>query len=413
MTGKVTWLLGVALLFGLAAGENKMKEVFSWKNVDFDFPSAEVRQEAIGRKEFIQENNLPLGIEVWGDKVFVTVPRWKNGVPSTLNYVRRDGHSTQNLIPYPDWETNNITSKENGLAKVVNTFRIRADECDRLWVMDSGLSDILGSAEVVSPTKLVVFDLKTDKILRVYPLKATDVKEDSFFANVIVDITPGKCEDAFAYLPDLGSYGLVVYSWKDNTTYRVKHHYFHFDPLAGNYNIGGVNFQWTDGIFGIALSKIMDDGYRTMYFHPLSSTREFAVSTKIIQNETIASESYHDYHVLGSRGPDCQATASSMDEKSGVLFFNLVNKNGVGCWNSYKHPNDYSADTNGIVASDNETMIFPNDLKIDRDSNLWVITDKLPMFIYKGLNYDDVNFRILMAPVSEAIKGTVCDPDVK
>lgn len=322
------------------------------------------------------------------------------------NFSFSGGESPQ-LIPYPDWETNNVSVAPHD-AKIVNTFRVRADECDRLWVMDSGLNDILENPALLSPPKIMVFDLKTDKLLRVYPLQTGDIKEDSFFANIIVDVDKSSCDKAYAYMPDLGSYGLVVYDWANNETYRVKHHYFHFDPLAGNYHIGGVNFQWTDGLFGIALGPRGDDGYRTMYFHPLSSTREFAVSTKIIQNKTIASDSYYEYKILGSRGPDSQATSSFLDIPSGVLFYTQVNKDGVGCWNSVKHATEYSADTNGLVSSDNTTMIFPNDLKVDRQSNLWVITDRLPSFIYKHLDENEINFRILSAPVNEVIKGTVC-----
>lgn len=48
---------------------------------------------------------------------------------------------------------------------------------------------------------------------------------------------------------------MIVYSFKDNASWRVKHHYFHFDPLAGQYRVAGIDFQWTDGLFGIALSK--------------------------------------------------------------------------------------------------------------------------------------------------------------
>lgn len=70
------------------------------------------------------------------------------------------------------------------------------------------------------------------------------------------------------------------------------------DPLAGDYNIAGLNFQWgEEGIFGMSLSPIAFDGYRTLFFHPLSSNREFAVSTRILRNEELAKDSYHEFQV--------------------------------------------------------------------------------------------------------------------
>lgn len=51
-----------------------------------------------------------------------------------------------------------------------------------------------------------------------------------------------------------------MYSWAANDSWRIKHNYFHFDPLKGDLNAGGVNFQWTDGVFGIALGPIQADG---------------------------------------------------------------------------------------------------------------------------------------------------------
>lgn len=70
-----------------------------------------------------------------------------------------------------------------------------------------------------------------------------------------------KCDDAYAYIPDLGAYGIVVYSFKSDKSWRVKHNYFYFDPVNGDYNIGGVNFQWTDGIFSLALGEQSEHGY--------------------------------------------------------------------------------------------------------------------------------------------------------
>ncbi len=72
---------------------------------------------------------------------------------------------------------------------------------------------------------------------------------------------------------------MIVYDFKQDKSWKVKHNFFHFDPLQGDYNVGGVNFQWTDGVFGMALDNpINEHGDRTIYFHALSSTKEFSVS---------------------------------------------------------------------------------------------------------------------------------------
>lgn len=51
--------------------------------------------------------------------------------------------------------------------------------------MDTGTADILGESKQVLPPAVVVFDLNTDKLIRRYNLKPKDLKEDSFFANIV------------------------------------------------------------------------------------------------------------------------------------------------------------------------------------------------------------------------------------
>jgi hypothetical protein len=64
--------------------------------------------------------------------------------------------------------------------------------------------------------------------------------------------------------------------------------------------------------------------------------------------------------------------------------------------------------TQGQVAVNNVTMVFPNDMKVDSQRNLWVLTDRMPLFMFKGLNRSDVNFRVLSAPVDRVVADTVC-----
>lgn len=70
-------------------GCNKLNISYEWKILDFDFGSPEKREMAIQDKSFIPENNLPLGLEVYENRIFVTVPRWKFGVAASLAYIDR------------------------------------------------------------------------------------------------------------------------------------------------------------------------------------------------------------------------------------------------------------------------------------------------------------------------------------
>lgn len=140
---------------------------------------------------------------------------WKAGVASSLNYIKIDENKQQSpiLTPYPSWDANKIDSdgpREVGVvertgghdsaaqatvsnvalannASIISTFRIRVDECDRLWVMDSGLADILGEPKQIAPPALVIFDLNTDQLIKRYAFKPEDSKAGTFFANVVCE----------------------------------------------------------------------------------------------------------------------------------------------------------------------------------------------------------------------------------
>lgn len=148
---------------------------------------------------------------------------------------------------------------------------------------------------------------------------------------------------------------------------------------------------------------------RPVYFHALSSTKEFVVPNRVLQNRTHVTDSaaYFDFKLLGDRGENGQSSAEFYDDASGVLFYTQVNKDGVGCWNS---AHKYTADTQGLVDSDSDALVFPNDLKVDAERTLWVLSDRMPLFLYKQLDPKQFNYRILSAPVDEAIRGTACEP---
>lgn len=88
----VLLVLRALLLAKLAIAMDNLRVAYQWKMVDFDFKSEEDRRRAIQAGEFVPENNLPLGLEVFGDRLFVTVPRWKDGVAASLTYINVSGN---------------------------------------------------------------------------------------------------------------------------------------------------------------------------------------------------------------------------------------------------------------------------------------------------------------------------------
>lgn len=80
----------IVLLDGRAIG--KMRVAYQWKQIDYDWPSNDTKKLF---PDYKQENNLPVGLEVAGDRIFVTVPRWKLGVAASLNYIRLNGDYNQ------------------------------------------------------------------------------------------------------------------------------------------------------------------------------------------------------------------------------------------------------------------------------------------------------------------------------
>ncbi|KAJ0176845.1 hypothetical protein K1T71_008024 [Dendrolimus kikuchii] len=385
---------------------DQLSITYQWSQLDYQFPSAEARQQAIDSKTFIPENNIPMGLEIYENKLFITVPRWRTGVPASLNYVDMNvkNDTSPKLIPYPSWAAHSIGS-DGTPPEVISPFRIRADKCHRLWVLDNGKIGNLENDTMKYPPALIVYDLKTDDLLRKYTFPSDQVKEDSGFANIAVE--DNDCDKTYAYAADLGNAGIVVYSWENNDSWRIKHHYFHPDPVACDFSVKGHNFSWTDAIFGLGLSAPNAENFSTLYFHPMASFDEFSVSTEYLRNQSIADDNFFAFRHLGSRGPNAQSSASFVDPKTGVLFYSLVNINAVACWRTSNK--EYLMKNQGRIYMNETTMIYPTDIKVDYNDNLWILSNRMPIWMYGKLDPEDINFRVFSAKVVDAISHTACD----
>lgn len=116
---------------------------------------------------------------------------------------------------------------------MTSVFRMQIDECGRLWVMDSGRVDVATEKSYqLCPPAIFIFDLKTDKLIRKYDLRQDEVRDDSLFSNIVVDVRYGECLSAMAYMVDVWRFGIVVYDFFKDESFRFQHHLFFPDPLA-------------------------------------------------------------------------------------------------------------------------------------------------------------------------------------
>lgn len=54
---------------------SKLQQKYQWKEVEYAWPSPKDKEAAIANGRYKPENNLPLGLDIWKDKLFITVPR--------------------------------------------------------------------------------------------------------------------------------------------------------------------------------------------------------------------------------------------------------------------------------------------------------------------------------------------------
>lgn len=215
---------------------------------------------------------MPLGIDAYENRFFISIPRWKTGTPATLVWLDLPSRDKSPLLrPYPNWNFH-TTPTNPDCTKLMSVFRVHVDDCGRLWAIDAGMVNTTSTPNLVCPPKIVVFDLTTDRVLLNYPIPQDIVKEDSLYTSILVDIRNGQCEDAHAYITDTWRSALWVFSWAKKRSWRASNYLMLPNPHACEYNFHNqLDYQWTDGIFGTALGLVNSQGDRLVYFHPMSS----------------------------------------------------------------------------------------------------------------------------------------------
>lgn len=66
---------------------------------------------------------------------------------------------------YPDWSWHTAGRGDINCTGLISVYRVRADRCNRLWVLDAGVVTSIDDFRRVCPPKILIFDMATDRLV--------------------------------------------------------------------------------------------------------------------------------------------------------------------------------------------------------------------------------------------------------
>lgn len=252
-------LLLLALSLVVVLCHEQFQVIFEWKSIDFQWPSEDVRKVAVLRGDYIASNNFITTVKFWKDKMYLTLPRWKDGVPVTLGVTSAkpvNGNTAPLLDPFPNWEMQKLG--DCSAFQLVHSMEI--DPKGRMWVLDTGRSTALRKENKGDcPARLVILDLEDNgKVIRTYEFPDHVARRGVTYLNdIVLDHENG----GMAFITDNGrdDPGIIVYSVKNNTSWKIRHDSMKAKTEAVGFMVAKTHVINPVHVDGIALSPASND----------------------------------------------------------------------------------------------------------------------------------------------------------
>lgn len=384
------FLLNCVIVFSICVSKilcvdlNRFEVDFQWDVVNYTWATPADYQDALNSKRYIPINNAMCGIKYYKDKIYLAMPRIREGQAVTLGYINvADAKSNPLVTPYPNWDWNNQSSCDN--LQSVQSMEISADGI--MWVIDG--MRIGASAQTNCSTKLFLFDLnRNGELLHKYVFPEEISRSNGGFLNDIV------LDREFAYITEASGsdYGLIVYSLARNHAWKVQDASSMLaEPDGSDFIIDGANYHTSTPIDGIALSSILQENPQRVFYCALGGLKLYAVATNVLKNEELclSGEWLHHLEKIGIK----QAQSDGMVfDNWGNLYYGLIPLYGVGTWNVHD-----SFSKSYIVDENNSTLIWTDSFSFDDKGYLHLLTNNIHKYFDQSFDlstFEGVKFRI-------------------
>ena len=279
----------IAEVKGISKAKNHNSGVpillYEWVSIDFDWDSMkENKEEWINDGRYIPENCIPAGIKQYKEDIYVTVPRWMPGVPSTLNKLVTTPNGDVLFQPFPSLSFQNL----NKTTSVKYVQDVEIDRQGRMWIIDTGLLNLFEpSSYLFYQPQLIIIDLENNnKEIYRYSFPPSIAPANVTFLNDIVidDVKE------IAYISNAaGDGGIYAFDFRNKEMIRFWTDQSTLAEDGGNiFEISGVSYDFgyipTDGI---ALSS---DG-SLLFYCPLSGFTLYSIPTSLFIDPSSSDQS--------------------------------------------------------------------------------------------------------------------------
>lgn len=300
-----------------------------WVVLNYTWDNDHTYQNYISTQKFIPENCLLAGInvDITGD-IYLTVPRWRNGIPATLNKL---DIGTNTLTPFPAWDM----QREGVNGDLQNVQSMTIDSNRRMWAIEVGRRNFFiknPKVQVSGAAGLWEIDLKTATVVSKFYFPPEVVSYDSSFLNDIV-IDEKK---QIAYLTDAWGMGAIIAFDMNQRTSRRYSGPSTQPEASYNMIINGVNYGkmiFTTPTDGIALT----DDHEALFYCEVQGTHLYRVPTSILSNfSSTNAEIDALVETIGTKEP-----SDGMKYHNGILYYGALTTSTVYAVaiNSTSHPN--------------------------------------------------------------------------
>ncbi|XP_031832944.1 protein yellow [Nomia melanderi] len=361
--------------------------IFQWNTVDVAWPSEEERDYAVSHNDYVPANNFIAGIKFWKGKMYLSLPRWRDGVPVTLAVTSAtpiNRITAPVLDAYPSWEMQKIG--DCSAFQFVQSMEI--DPIGRMWVIDSGtMSPLSVETKATCPARLVILDLENKgEILKSYEFPPNVARPGMAYLNdIVVDHEDG----GMAYISDSDREdpGIIVYSLQNNTSWKIRHDSMKAKQEAVKFMISKVLINMPIPVDGIALSPASVSN-RQIYYSPLSSFHLYSMPTFALKSNASNLDDY--VQELGRKNSQSDGMIMS---STGVLYFGLLADDAVAMWDT-KQSSSFNTGQR-VISRDHERMQWPDTFAFDEEGNFYCVTNAMQNILNNRVNVSVPNYRVV------------------